>query len=655
MNKNLNNGMNMINFNNGLMEQNNFIQNNQIFCNQQMQLFNPNNNMNNFNLFNNNKLNKNNSFNVFFKGIIKDFDSYGYFYCVGVEAYPKETIKNLISRFFQKIEIELNEPEKNNAFIFHARKLSNSMIVEEVGLKEGDVITIRKDDIIGAGPKTLEFYIYIKFIKFSNFSSYNHQENLKGILKLCLLKEIGSKFHRIDLHKFKDFPEMIQYIMQILICSEVYAPDKNDFKQNIEIILERAGHNIFNFSNFVDQEINSECLTKIIKLLNKKDLVDINDTILRLGKYNKYIDFFEKKFRQSIKESIFEFAVVSLVVLDRDDYDSFETEREKCPNREDLLIYHGTQIHPISCILTSLFRRSEERCYQHGKGIYFTDSMDYCWFYGGSINNRANTNRIPKVGETFTAISSLVYYDKNGYLRVNDYKTRIKPGKNEINFAYAGCNLETIIDPEPDYRKFVGTEYVIWNHEQICPFISIKLARVEYCVIWRDINFSQEAIYNNEFDEIFKQFLKDRMKYIKQSANFNIYSFKTTENALRLVRRKKYNKIILISNVGPDLDGKNFIDGARKILGNDVIALFLAYDIKHLDWIKNYKNAFFSNEAKFYEEYLDCFNQGDKIKESIIELIAKEEKHYNVKFNFDNKFLDFPLYKPEGKYSDLTF
>ena len=117
------------------------------------------------------------------------------------------------------------------------------MIVEEVGLKEGDVINIINSDLIGSGHAL--FHIYIKFIKFSNFSSYNHQENLKGILKLCLLKEIGSKFNPIDLHKFKDFPEMIQYIMQILICSYVYAPDKNDFKQNIEIILERAGHNMF--------------------------------------------------------------------------------------------------------------------------------------------------------------------------------------------------------------------------------------------------------------------------------------------------------------------------------------------------------------------------------------------------------------------------
>ena len=37
------------------------------------------------------------------------------------------------------------------------------------------------------------------------------------------------------------------------------------------------------------------------------------------------------------------------------------------------------------------------------------------------------------------------------------------------------------------------------------------------------------------------------------------------------------------------------------------------------------------------------------------ELISKLERHFNVKFNFDNKFLNFPLYKEEGKYSDLTF
>ena len=200
----------------------------------------------------------------------------------------------------------------------------------------------------------------------------------------------------------------------------------------------------------------------------------------------------------------------------------------------------------------------------------------------------------------------------------------------------------------------MGTEYVVWELSQICPFISVKLKREEYCIIWRDTNFSEEAIYKNKFDKIFKTFLKERIKYIKQAANYNIYPCKTTEEALKLVNRKKYNKIILISNVGSDLGGKKFVENARKIIGNDVIALFLAYNISHLDWIKNFKNAIFSNQANFYEEYLRCF-EDYSVKEQLKYLIENIEDHYNVKFNFDDKFLDYPNFKNDGKYSDLKF
>ena len=123
---------------------------------------------------------------------------------------------------------------------------------------------------------------------------------------------------------------------------------------------------------------------------------------------------------------------------------------------------------------------------------------------------------------------------------------------------------------------------------------------------------------------------------------------------MKLVKRKKYNKIILISNVRPDKEGKKFIDQARQIIGNDVIALFLSYSIQHLNWIKDYKNALFSNESKFYEEYLDNFDSASKMRV----LISKMENHYNVKFNIDNNnnnFLYFPNFKKEGKYSDLSF
>ena len=175
-------------------------------------------------------------------------------------------------------------------------------------------------------------------------------------------------------------------------------------------------------------------------------------------------------------------------------------------------------------------------------------------------------------------------------------------------------------------------------------------------MIWRDNNFSSKPVYNNEYDEIFKKFLKERMNYIEQYAELNIYPCETTNEAIELIKRKKYNKIILISNVGTDLGGKAFIEEARKILNNDVLALFLAYNTAHLDWIKKYKNALFSNESSFYEEYLKCFSEEQHDKKSeILNLKLKMESHYKVKFNFDDKFLDFPYYKSGGSYGELNF
>jgi len=443
---------------------------------------------------------------------------------------------------------------------------------------------------------------------------------------------------------------MIRCIMRIL--KKGYIETEEDIKETIKkILLKVQGSNIINFSEYVDETIDTNQIDKMIKLLDSNDLKEINDIRFRLSKYNKYIELFMKEFHKAKKQSIFEFSVISLVVMEREDFEKFEKEREKCPNRVDKILYHGTSVVPISCILTEQFKKSVDRHYQHGKGVYFTDFLDYCWFYGGEENNRANKNKLPELDNNFTLITCLVYYDKKGFKKVVNHK--YTPKKNEINFAYAGAHFETLI--EPDFNKFVGTEYIIWDLDQICPFISAKLKRSEFCVIWRDNNFSINPVYNNKFDEIFKNFLNERIKYIKQMAKYNIYPCETSEEALKLVERKKYNKIILISNVGKDREGKKFVDKARKIIGNNVIVLFLAYNIAHLKWIKYYKNSLFSNDPLFYEEYLQCFDKKKFIKNNLESLIDKMEEHYKVKFNFDDKYLDYPKFKYDGNYSDLSF
>ena len=539
------------------------------------------------------------------------------------------------------------EDLNNYKFIYSGKLLEPSLSVYESGLLNDSIIYLmRKKQIIG-GYSPYEKEINIKFIKISDeYCNKIPNCQLNNLLKLSLLKEISAKLNK---NKIQKLPEMIKYIINIL--KNGYIEQDEDIKNAIKEVLKKMkGSNIINFSEYVDEIIDQKQLDKIINLLDNENFKKISDIYYRLSRYNEYMKFFMSELEKAKKESIFEFNVISLVVMEREDFEKFEQEREKCPNRVDKILFHGTSVEPISCILSDKFLKSVRSC-QHGKGVYFTDFLDYCWFYGGENSNRENKNKIPEVNDTFTLIASYTYYNKNGFRKVTDYK--YTPKKNEINFAYADAFFETI--DKPDWNKFVGTEYVIWDLDQICPFISCKLERSEYCIIWRDNNFSLNPVYNNKFDSIFKDFLNQRKKYIKQMGKYNIYPCETTEEALKLVERKKYNKIILISNVGTDLGGKKFVENARKIIGNDVIVLFLAYNIKHLDWIKNYKNALFSNEPNFYEEYLQCFEDKYNVEEKIKNLINKMEKHYDVEFNFDENFLEYPLFKECGKYSDLCF
>ena len=603
-----------------------------------------------------------------FSGTVMDFDGQKCNCEWDIPSNLNESVADLLSRFFKISGIK----EGDNKFYFNDDNIENYKLhsLFQISLNNNSNIQIALIDKESfnngnnlMNNNTINNFtndnnilsnnkIYVKFIKLNTQSAYNFNKELKGILKLCIINEFADKINLPDfgIWKMGGLPEIVYFIFKILKYGYNYKYENDNPSENIkEILKKEKGCNIIKFSNFVDEEIKIGMLQNIMSIIPISDLQNINDSNFRLGKYDKYMELFETEINSSLKNSVFEFSIVSLVILDRENYDKFENERAKCPNRYDKILYHGTQIHPASSILSQLFKKSENSGYQHGKGVYFTDSLDTCWFYGGPKGSKINIDKIPGIGDTFTSIANMVYYNKNGFLKVKDHKERLQPGKNEINFAYVSSNLESIENPDP--KKFYGTEYVIWDLDQVCPFISIKFKREEFCVIWRDDNFKEEAVYNDEYDTVFKQFLKDRMKYIKQSAKCNIYPCATTEEALKLVNWKKYNKIILISNVRPDLEGKKFVEQARQIIGNDVIALFSAYTIQHLEWIKNYKNALYSNNTKFSEEYLESFDSESKMRE----LISKMENYYNVKFNIDDNFLYFPLFEEEGKYSDLSF
>ena len=499
------------------------------------------------------------------------------------------------------------------------------------------IIPIKKKE-----PESGEKQINIKFLKLPNKTNIeNSNAELTSLLKLCLLKEISVK---IEPNKLEKFPDVVKLILNIL--KNGYKKQTFNLKGDIKKILEKVkGSNIINFSKFVDESVNTNQLNSLIGLLNNSQKLEIKDIKNRLARYEKNIKIFDRQFEEAMKGSILEFSVISVAIIEREDFEKFEREKKKCPNRVDKLLYHGTGEMPVASIMTGVFKKSIDAHYQHGRGVYFTDMLDNCWFYGNKRNcDEAIDNNIPEKNETFTLIACSIYYNKKGYKQVYDYK--YDPKKNEINFAYADAEFETLHDV--DKTKFYGTEYVIGDLDQICPFIGAKLKRVEFCCVWRDTNFSKKIPHN-----AFKEYIAERMKFIEQYAEFNIYPCQTSEEALKIIKRKKYNKIILISNISSG--GKEYVDKAREIIENDVVVLFLAYDEEHLKWVKDYKNALFSNDPGFYEEYLQCFDDEYSVEGKLKSLIEKMEKHYNVKFNFDETFLDFPKFLEGGKYSDLTF
>ena len=261
----------------------------------------------------------------------------------------------------------------------------------------------------------------------------------------------------------------------------------NDVKEDILKILKKIkGGNIINFSNYVDNLITEEDINKyLISKLDEKAKNEINYIHNCLGKYVEYAKIFEKEFERAKRDSVFEYSVISLTIIEREDIKKFESNRKKCENRVDRVLFHGTSYDSISNILTNLFRKSN--CAQHGKGVYFTEDIDSCWIYGSeeknkNINNNNRNLNIPKVGDYFSFIASAIYYDKKGFRRV--YDNKYNPKKNEINFSYAEMkSLETILDKIPDKTKFFGTEFALNNLDQICPFMSLKLKRDEYCVV----------------------------------------------------------------------------------------------------------------------------------------------------------------------------
>ena len=138
--------------------------------------------------------------------------------------------------------------------------------------------------------------------------------------------------------------------------------------------------------------------------------------------------------------------------------------------------------------------------------------------------------------------------------------------------------------------------------------------------------------------------------FIYKESKMNAYFVDSIEKGLEIIQRKRYNKIILISNIGLDLSGKKFVEVARKILGFNVMVLFFSNNKNHFDWLQKFPNALYSSENKFYENYVSNYNE-----KGLIQLKKDVENLNKIKLTFTNDFLSFPKFADNKKYDDLFF
>ena len=456
--------------------------------------------------------------------------------------------------------------------------------------------------------------------------------------------------------------------MAVKFINQDYIENKKENEKKIKEFLEEQIEEIYN----PNREVNRDTLTngKIndifnqIKELANKEETQLKKEITNINNNESINQELQTYLENAYKESIFEFRIVGLVIVDNKEIkQKFDLEKSKCENCVTKILFHATEIKYSSKILTSGFHIGKDNWY--GIGIYFTDQFDYAKYY---YKRGENFAFIPKLNDSFNIVVSEVYYDKEKLKQIfnndlhkvlddspseeqllNEYKdyTVEKDGIHLVevdgqNGLVINENKEVLYDEglkKIPKDRFIGREYCITYKEQILPLYGLNFQRVDFCVIWRDSNFKNSSRWEEP--------LKKNRETISKMTGYNLYTESDTKEALKLVWRKRFNKIILISNVGKDLEGKKFVDKVRQILGFNVMVLFFTDDLKHLDWIKNYPNSLFCGDDDTIKNYIFNFNE-----EGINNIRENVKEFYGVELSKPENAFYYPLFE---KYKDSDY
>ena len=557
----------------------------------------------------------------------------------------------------QKIIKDKNITELTNYYyiLLNGATYDDNNLNEILKLEEGDKLIIVNE-------RSDENGYFIEFHKNYNLNENDMKtEPLTGLLRLMLVKYISSFIS--DTSNINS-QEIKKIISDLRIGLKEKENTKEDIKANLE---ETQGNNILVYSNYINSIISDKIINQLLQLLPKNKQNEVKKQWSLLSKYQDFSKLFEEELFKAIERSYFDYSLIGLSLYEQKNRRIFIESMNTCPNLVVKYLFHGTQLDPIKEILTDGFLYTRKAFY--GMGIYFSDMLDYVAFYAGGKDfktRREYFGKVIPVNSVFSCVSAEIYYSQSKKKDIYDFNLLVKTldhfptyeeikrdypdkmvEKDGIHFArvepYQGRvrKREQIID-DAKKGKFIGNEYVITEFQQILPLYGLTFRRNEFFVVWRDNHFKG----NNEYSK----FLKERKLFIYEYAKMNAYFEDSLEKALEIIKRKKYNKIILISNIGLDKAGKKFVEVARKLLGFNVVVLFFSGNSSHFSWLQNFPNALYTNNSSFYKDFILNYNE-----EGLLDLKKKIENQYKIKLKFTNDYMKFPNFIDSDKYDNIIF
>ena len=467
-------------------------------------------------------------------------------------------------------------------------------------------------------------------------------------------REVNEVARKIENHKFLFIGNARPDFVQESILDITNKRNQKRLKNLLKSYNDNEEENTINIYE-ESKNIAINDLDKLIDMLSSEaDKQEVNQFKLNFEEFHDK----EKELEEDLKDTIFEYKIINIYLIIKET-SNYKSSRDNCPNKEIKLLYHGAPPNSIAKILKDNFK-----CFSDvrliGQGSYFTDNLDYVWFYTGN-RKRERFFHIPKVNQTFSFIASEIYYDKTKeYFEYNvDNRNNIVE-RNGIRRNKVDGTSKILIREEINNNKgFIANEFLISYQNQILPLYVITLKRCKYLIVWRDYNFdlNNPNNYNNEQFKKMVEFNEKIRKFSAREVDSKVYYVKSSEEGLQLIKKKRYNKIILMTN--GNNNAKEYITDARKIIGANCIALVSSFQpANHLKWIKEFKNTLISNREDFHERFIKSVILFDL--EELKDLKEDIEEYYGTKYkiklkfqDFDSDILKYPHYKNEGKFTDI--